>query len=324
MMFKPHLRTQNVFTRDGKPLVAKVPHLNGDYLQTSIDEALRLLGGLGKAVQPGDRVMLKPNFNCSHALPLSTDLGFLAAVIEILQDAGAKVTVGELSGRYDWPTEKVISNLKVMPVLHRYGVRFINFQYDEWIPLEVEGRYWKSFRVPRSIYEAEKRVYLANMRCHSSARFTASLKLSVGWIDLQDREVLHKDEDAEIVEAKIAELNLGWQPNLVLLDGRRSTVTWYGRGEYVYPNVIMASGDMVAIDTEAVKILKGYPEKNLLDIPVEESGQLKVAQENGLGMMDYILVEVPAHTCTEQDDLAIRCEERDLVKIHSKNGIHGG
>jgi uncharacterized protein (DUF362 family) len=324
MMFKPHPRTQNVFTRDGKPLVAKVPHLNGDYLQTSIDEALRLLGGLDKAVQPGDRVMLKPNFNCSHALPLSTDLGFLAAVIEILQDAGAKVTVGELSGRYDWPTEKVISNLKVMPVLHRYGVRFINFQYDEWIPLEVEGRYWKSFRVPRSIYEAEKRVYLANMRCHSSARFTASLKLSVGWIDLQDREILHKDEDPEIVEAKIAELNLGWQPNLVLLDGRRSTVTWYGRGEYVYPNVIMASGDMVAIDTEAVKVLKGYPEKNLLDIPVEESGQLKVAQENGLGMMNYILVEAPTHTRTEQDDLAIRWEERDLVKIHSNSGIHGG
>jgi hypothetical protein len=36
MMFKPRPRIQNVFRRDGKPVVAKVPHLNGDYLQALI------------------------------------------------------------------------------------------------------------------------------------------------------------------------------------------------------------------------------------------------------------------------------------------------
>lgn len=301
LVLKPKSRTENVFMRSGKPLVAKVPHLNGDYLQASIAEALRLVGGLDKAIQTGDRVMIKPNFNCSYALPLSTDLGFLAAVIEILQDAGAKVTVGELSGRADWPTEKVISNLKVMPVLHRYGVQFINFQYDQWLPMEVEGRYWNSFRVPRSIYEADKRVYLANMRCHSAGRYSGALKLSVGWIDLEDRDYLH--EDKETVEAKIAELNLGWQPDLALMDGRRSTVAWHGRGDYVYPNVIMASGDMVALDTEAVKTLKQYPEQNRLDIPLEEIGQIKSAAAHGLGSMDYILVEASAHTRTEQEGM---------------------
>jgi uncharacterized protein (DUF362 family) len=300
-MLKPHPRTKNAFTRHGKPLVARVPHFNGDYLQFSIQAALELLGGLEKAIRPGDQVMVKPNFNCSFALPLSTDLGFLAAAIEILQDAGARVIVGEMSGRADWPTEKVIANLKVMPVLHRYGVPFINWQYDEWLPLEVEGRFWKSFRVPRSIYEADKRVYLANMRGHSAGRFSASLKLGVGWIDLEDRDFLH--EDRETVELKVAELHLGWQPNLVLLDGRRSTVTWHGRGDYVYPNVILASGDMVAIDTEAVKILKRFPEKNRLDIPVEEMGQIKGAVEHGLGSMDYIVVEAPAHTRTEQEGM---------------------
>ncbi len=301
---KPHPRTPNVFMREGKPLVAQVPHLNGDYLQASIGEALELLGGLDQAIQPGDRVMLKPNFNCSYAMPLSTDLGFLAAVIEILQDAGAQVTVGELSGRAAWPTEKVIADLGVMPVLHRYNVPFINFQYDEWLTLKVEGKYWESFRVPRSLYEAEKRISLVNMRCHSSARYSGALKISVGWIDLQDREFLHQDR--ETVEAKIAELNLGWQPNLILMDGRRSTVTWHGRGEYVYPNVIMASGDMVAIDTEAVKILQGYPERNRLDVPVQQLGQIKSAVAHGLGSMDYTLVRGTPHTRTEQEGKLMR------------------
>ncbi len=298
-MFKAHPRTRNVFTLEGKPLLARVPHFNGDYLPDSVREAIRLLGGLDQAIQSGDRVMIKPNFNCSYATPLSTDLGFLEAVIQVLQDAGARVSVGEMSGRADGPTEGVVARLGVLPLLQRYGARFVDFERDEWVPLAVEGFHWDSFRVPRSLYEAEKRVYLANMRCHSSARFTASLKLSVGWIDLDDRALLHAER--ETVEFKIADLNLGWQPNLVMMDGRRSTAGAYGRGEYVYPNVIMACGDMVAVDAEAVRILKQYPAENRLDVPLEEMGQLETAQRHGLGSMDYVVVESPARTGTEQE-----------------------
>jgi uncharacterized protein (DUF362 family) len=295
----PHPRNTNPYTRDGKPLVARVPHLNGDYLPATVDRALELLGGLEKAIQPGDKVMIKPNFNCRYALPLSTDLAFLGAIIEMLLDAGCLVRVGEMSGRADGPTEQVIDALGVLPFLKRYGVPFVNFEEDEWLPMRVDGHYWESFRVPRSIYESEKRVYLANMRCHSSARFTASLKLSVGWTDLQDRAYLHQDR--ETVEAKVAELNLGWQPDLVLIDGRRSTVTWHGRGEYVYPNAILASGDMVAIDAEAVRTLQSFLGDNKLDGELASMPQLKNAQDHGLGTIDSIILSSPAQTKTEQD-----------------------
>jgi uncharacterized protein (DUF362 family) len=300
-MPKPLPRTQNVFTRDGKPIVAKAPHLNGDYLPDSVGTALDLLGGLSKAIRPGDRVMVKPNFNCSYAFPLSTDRAFLAAAIEILQDAGAHVTVGEMCGRADWPTEKVIRNLKIMPVLERYGVPFVNFEHDEWLPMEINSRYWQTIHVPRSIYEAEKRVYLANMRCHSSARYTAALKLCVGFTSPEDRDYLHCDRP--LTELKAPEINLAWQPDLVLLDGRRSTVNWDGRGEYVFPNVIMASGDMVALDVEAVKILQGYPGKNKIGGPAEELGQIKVAAALGLGSLDYTVIEAAPHLRTEQESI---------------------
>jgi uncharacterized protein (DUF362 family) len=207
--------------------------------------------------------------------------------------------VGELSGRADWPTEKVVRNLGVMPVLQRYGVEFINFEFDQWVDVEVDGEWWDSYRVPRSIYEAEKRVSLANIRCHSSGRYSASLKLGVGWVNLDDRDYLHQEMDS--TEVKIAELNLAWQPNLVLLDGRRSTVSWHGRGDYVYPNVIMASGDMVASDTEAVKILKRFPAENRLNLPIEEMGQIKQAVRHSIGSIDYILVEGPGNTHTEEE-----------------------
>jgi uncharacterized protein (DUF362 family) len=293
----PRPPTRNVFLEDGMPSVARVPHFNADQLLSSVSEALQMLGGIEKTICRGDKVMIKPNLSCPFSLPLTTDLAFLAATIELLLDVGAKITVGESSG-IERSTDQVVRALKLIPMLERYGVPFINFERDEWLELEVPGEHWSSFRVPKSIYGAEKRVYLANMRCHASARFTASLKLAVGWLDIHSRNFLHADRAT--LEAKVAELHLGWQPDLVLIDGRRSTVTLDGRGEYIYPNVILASGDMVAIDTEAVKILKRFPGENLLDIPIQDMGQLKTAQKHHLGSMEYTLIEARGHTCTEE------------------------
>jgi len=312
MNVKPHPRLKNPYVYDDQPIVVKVPHMNGDSLLRSVDRGIDLLGGLDRTFSPGDRVMIKPNFNCEYALPLSTDLAFLTSVIEYLQDFGCDVVVGEMSGRAAGPTERVVGLLGVEKALKRYGVTFIDFEKDEWVTLDIGGEYWETLQVPLSMYEAEKRVYIANMRCHSTGRYTSSLKLSVGWINEQERERLHSDR--ENVGRKIPELNSGWQPNLVLVDGRRSTVGWHGRGDYVYPNIIMTSGDMVAIDGEAVRILKGYPAENRLDIPVHEIEQLAGAAKLGLGSLDAMVMEAPCNCQTDQPSL----DARELGKKGSK------
>jgi len=298
---KLHPRTRNRFEYDGLPIVAKAPHRNGDSLRRSVERAVGLLGGLDRIVGRGDRVLIKPNFNCEFEIPLSTDVAFLCAVIEHLQALGARVKVGEMSGRAAGPTERVVRLLGVEPALKRYGVPFVDFEKDERLELEVDGAWWDVLHVPRTIYEAEKRIYLTNMRGHSTGRYTAALKLSVGWISAEDREILH--EDRENVGRKIPELNLGWQPDLVLIDGRRSTVSWHGRGDYVYPNVIMAAGDMVAIDAEAVRILKSYPADNRLDLPLEEIEQICGSVALGLGSIESVVMEAEPNASTEHPDI---------------------
>jgi hypothetical protein len=57
---------------------------------------------------------------------------------------------------------------------------------------------------------------------------------------------------------------------------------------------------MVAIDNEAVKILKRFPEDNRITQPVEELGQFVAANELGLGSMEYELREAEAHIGTEE------------------------
>ncbi|MCF7947054.1 MAG: DUF362 domain-containing protein [Spirochaetia bacterium] len=297
-MVKPRERTKNVYMQEGKPLVVKVPHFNGDYLPETVAQAAEMLGGVEKSIKPGDKVILKPNFNCRFAMPLSTHLTFLSSVIELLQDHGAKVTVAESSGKADGPTEEVVRDLKILPLLERYGVAFVDFEKDQWLEMEIPGKHFKKLRVPKSIYEADKRVYIANARGHNSARFSASQKLSVGWIDSEYRGFFH--EERSLVEYKIPELNLGWQPDLVFIDARRTTISQSGRGAYIYPNVVLASGDMVAIDAEAMKIIKSFPADNLLDIPLEEMGQFAAATAYGLGSLDYTLLEAEGNLETLQ------------------------
>ena len=92
----PKPRTVNPWYRNGQALISKVAA--GGNIRASIDKSIALLGPIAQAIGRGDRVLVKPNFNSPDTYPGSTDPGFLRTVIELLLEAGAKVTIGESSG----------------------------------------------------------------------------------------------------------------------------------------------------------------------------------------------------------------------------------
>jgi len=103
----PKPRKQNPWLKDGKPVMAKISA--GNNVRQAAERALNILGPLHWAISRGDRVMVKPNFNSADPPPASTDLVFLQAMLEILLEAGAKVTVGESSGGIWRPTANVFA-----------------------------------------------------------------------------------------------------------------------------------------------------------------------------------------------------------------------
>ena len=52
-------------------------------LKAAVKMAVDAIGGVRRALTPGDRVLLKPNFNSDDPFPASTDLGFLKAVSKL-------------------------------------------------------------------------------------------------------------------------------------------------------------------------------------------------------------------------------------------------
>ena len=283
----PRPRKENPFRKDGVTLVSKV-RVEHD-LKASVAKAVELIGGPGKVISTGDRVMVKPNFNSVDPYPGSTDLEFMKIVIQLLKEAGAKVVVGESSGGIWRPTRRVMEKLGALRELTEAGAEVIAFDDRawDWVKVRVDGDYLKEVTVPRSVYEADKIVYVPCMKTHRLARFSLSLKLAIGIVHPGEHRSMHLRN----LERKIAEFNLALQPDLVIMDGRKAFVSGGpAKGELVEPGVIMASGDQVAIDVEALKILGSYKARNRLLPDPYDSPQIAVALRYRLGSKDYQVV----------------------------------
>lgn len=284
-------RPENAYVRDGKALVSIVSTVDRDVIK-AIEEACDLIGGVRKALNPEDRVLLKANFNSDDPYPASTDLGFLAAVVELLREEGiTNLTLGERSGWPWMPTARVLEAMGVFQAAKELDLPVIDFDTGPWMDVRLgeKAKWWTKAGYHKSLKEFDKFVFLPCMKHHFLARFTMSLKLVVGVTHHVDMQYMHADFDQgkkdEPMEPKMIELSLPLGPDLIIMDGRKSFVTGGpDTGEIVEPKVILASGDRVAIDVEGVKILQSYPWDNLLQMPVWELPVIKRAVELNLGV----------------------------------------
>lgn len=274
------MKEQNVFRKDGKALMSKV--VASADIKRSVEKAVDLIGGFKKVVSSGDKIFVKPNFNSDGPPPASSDPEFVKAVVSLLYRSGAsEVVVMESTGMPWLPTKNVLKKMGMLRAAEECGAEVRILDDREWVDVEIGGKYWKKVSIAMDALEEDaKFVWLPCMKTHRYARFSLSLKLAVGFLDFKQRGDLHSLH----LEEKIAELNLAVHPDLVIMDGRRCFVTGgpdVGRVEE--PNVILASGDRIAIDVEALKILKVYEAENRLNMPVWEFPQIKHAVELGLG-----------------------------------------
>ena len=149
----------------------------------------------------------------------------------------------------------------------------------------------KKGRIGEPVLDPGKLVLAPCLKTHRLARFTASMKLLVGWLRKKDRLLMH----ARRMEQKVVDLASYFYPSLVVMDARDVFVTGGPMsGRIESPNLILASGDMVSIDVVGVKILQSFSAKNRLGMDVWELPQIRHAVELGIGATgeeDILVIE---------------------------------
>ncbi len=280
--------TGNPFTKDGKVLLSKIA-VSGD-LKKDILKAVNLIGGFDKVLNKGDRVLLKPNYNSADPSPASSDPEFLKAIVELLFEHGAgKVIVGESSWQ-GLATRKALERAGTLDALKGTGAEVAFFDEEEFVKVNVGGEYLKHVSLAERAMQADKIVYSCCMKTHFRADFSLSLKLAFGFTKKSERMAFH----VRHLKEKLIDLNLVVHPNLIIMDGRKCFISGGPfSGQVRDANVILASGDRVAMDVESIKVIASYENSKLKDDPWSYT-QIRRATALGLGVRsenEYTVVQ---------------------------------
>jgi uncharacterized protein (DUF362 family) len=257
-----------------------------------VTEVLELLNPAGIA---GKRVVLKPNFNTADDAPGSTHTDTLSQLVtELYQRDARSVTLGESSGPPD--TRGVMEQKGVFDLARALRFDVVNFEElpaSDWVAFGAQGTHWPDgFHLPRLAVDAEYLVSTCCLKTHGyGGVFTMSLKLSVGLTPKNIRRTMHRSPD---MRRMIAELNTGYHPQLIVLDGVTAfTDGGPSQGERKHANVMIAGNDRVAVDAVGLAVLKELGSNQaIMGRKIFAQEQIARAVELGLGVSGPDAIEL--------------------------------
>jgi uncharacterized protein (DUF362 family) len=229
---------------------------------TAIPQAVALLG-----INPvrNRSVILKPNFNSADPFPGSTHNDTLEALVKCLDHMGAgALCVADRSGMGN--TRTVMRQKGIFDLATRLD--FETLVLDElpaagWADFPLADTHWnRGVLYPRRFVESDSVVQTCCLKTHRfGGHFTLALKNSVGIVartsPIDGYDFMGELHNSPHIRRMIAEINLLYRPDLILLDGIEAFVAGGPDfGTRAQPGVIVAGTDPVAVDAVGVAILR--------------------------------------------------------------------
>ncbi len=252
-----------------------------------VAEVVRLLN---VPVPKGANVLIKPNFNSADITPGSTHNDTLRQLITEIYERDAKqVTIGERSGPPVGITKKVMEDKGVFDLARDLRASVVNFEElpeADWVPVGAAASHWTNgVFVPRIVAQSPFTVTTCCLKTHGfGGVFSMSLKLAVGMTPKRLMREMHGD--TEHMRRRIAEINLGYKPAFIVMDGIDTFVDGGpGTGKRAAGNVFIGGTDRVAVDAVGVAILKELgANAAIMGRKIFEQDQIQRAAELGLGI----------------------------------------
>lgn len=270
--------------------------VKGADVGSSVRKAVELIGGIRKVIEPGQTVLIKPNFAvvAPPETGIVTDPATIDAVIEVCQEADpAKIIVGE-SGIVGFDTAEVFRGLGLENRFERLGAELVNLDRDKAVKVDVpNGTVLKTAKIFKTVYESDVVISVPSMKTHILTAVTLGLKNMKGTIPDSMKKRMHrigakrKVRDFELDHA-IADLNTVIPPTFTIIDGIIANEGYKPGtpgigGTPVQFNTIVAGQDPVAVDAVGAYLM-GF-----------DSGEVRhiaYAAERGVGVCDLNRIDV--------------------------------
>jgi len=257
-----------------------------DYYKNTI-AAVDMLGGIGKFVRKGDRVVILPNSPWRN--PGSyTNPDITLAVLKMCLDSGAKevITLLGISHEY-W--QRGLQGDK-----HKAQIAALKTSSSKVMKEIPAAKILKNAEFSKELFESDVYINIPIVKDHKGTRFSGNLKNLMGACPGSTNERLHIPEGKtgegyefpDHLSQCIADLNLVRMPNLSVTDVTESITTNgpAGPGNIVKPMTVLAGTDALAVDVIGASMIGLDPKEILI---------FGFAAEHKLGenRMEYIKVD---------------------------------
>lgn len=245
-------------------------------------KAMVELGGMGKFVKPGQKVVVKPNigWDKSPELAGNTNPVLVAEIVKQCFDAGAKEVVVFDHTCDDW--KKCYKNSGIEEAASAAGAKVMP-AHEESYYREVElprAKNLKKAKIHAALLDCDVWINVPILKNHGGAKMTIAMKNHMGIV--WDRGFFHKNDLQQCI-ADICTLSKPAVLNVV--DAYRVMKTNGPRGksaaDVVHPKGLFVSTDIVAVDTAATRFFN-----QIETMPLEVVGHLAKGEELQVGTMD--------------------------------------
>ncbi|MGE5551569.1 MAG: DUF362 domain-containing protein [Bacteroidota bacterium] len=269
-----------------------IVRVTNEEIFTAVKSAVDLLGGMGRFVRPGDRVLVKVNMFVSAPAPIAvlTDPRVAIAVARLASEAGGEVTVAERHPHLH-------KHLKPYPEIHRYA-RVASFDDLPHTMVTLRGacHLRSPIPLPDLVDECDVFINVPGLRVHYLSRLSNGMKNLMGLLPGWATFHVH----GYGLEGSFVDINFHRPSDLVVTDGVISLEgSFPGKGSPKETNLIMAADNVVAADAAAAACIGIAP--NELDY-------LREAHERGLGPIDLSAIDfagVPLESVMGKIDLRL-------------------
>jgi uncharacterized protein (DUF362 family) len=238
-------------------------------------EAIAVLGGMGKFVGKGDRVVIKPNIGWDRTPEMAacTNPEVVRTLVELVLDAGAKkaIVIDNTTNQ----AKRCYVRSGIQEAVKQAGGDMLFVDDFRVKKMPLKGEWLKDWEILLDVVEADKLINVPIAKHHSLCRLTLGGKNWLG-ATAGARNQFHQSLDKTITD-----LSAFFKPQLTVLDAYRILVRNGPQGGRVSDTelrkTLIAGTDPVAVDAYGA---------SLFGVEPRELPYLALSRDRGLGEFD--------------------------------------
>ncbi len=248
-------------------------------------EAMAAMGGIGRFIAKGDKVMIKPNIGWDRTpeLGAGTNPEVVKTLVELCFEAGAKdVTVMDNTTNQ---AQRCYARSGIAAAAKEAGAKvpFVNPHKLKKMPLK--GEWLKDWEVYTDFVEVDKLINVPVVKHHNLCRLSIGMKNWIGGVG-GPRNQLHQDLDKAVVD-----LAAFFKPTVTVLDCYRILMRNGPQGGRT-SDVKLQKTSVVTTDPVAADAVGA----GFAGVTPEEMAYIPLAAARGLGRFDLEKLRVEKRT----------------------------